>query len=306
MPDSYEPHLSTLVSTVRQLAPEATLMWHMTWAYQSTSTHSEFPNYGSDQMKMYSAIVSTVKSKVLTKPEFSFVIPSGTAIQNLRTSLYGDTLTRDGYHLSKDVGRFAAALMWAKQISGCDLSKITWRPSSYSYTANQIGAIKEAVENAYAHPYEVTQSTFREDSVDPDAGLVDILRANGYEPGNYYALNLGVTTVAYYNSTTGNANLKNDQRAYAATRLFQKAEIPNGSLIVQKAGYQYRPEGWTALNQKTNPRPLVVQDQLVVVDDAWWGNFNYRGFNLSKAGAPSLSDAEQAQLAASFGIFVPK
>ena len=95
-------------------------------------------------------------------------------------------------------------------------------------------------------------------------------------------------------------------RAYAATRLFQKPEIPNGSIIVQKPGYQYRPEGWTALNQKTDSRPGVVQDQIVVVDDAWWGDFNYRGFNLSKTGAPSLSDAEQAQLEKSFGIFVPR
>ena len=306
MPDSYEPHLSTLLSTVRSLAPEATLIWHMTWAYQSTSTHSEFPNYGNDQMKMYNAIVSTVKSKVLTKPEFSFVIPSGTAIQNLRTSLYGDTLTRDGYHLSYGVGRFAAALMWAKQITGCDLSKITWHPSSYTYTENQIGAIKEAVENAYAHPYEVTQSTFRDDHVEPEASLVDILKANGYDPANYSTLNLGVTTVAYYNSTNGNANLSTNMRAYAATRIFQKPEIPNGSIIVQKPGYQYRPEGWTALNQKTNPRPGVVQDQIVVVDDAWWGNFNYRAFNLSKTNAPDLSDEEQAQLEKSFGIFVPK
>lgn len=306
MPDSYEPHLSTLVSTVRKLAPKAKLMWHMTWAYQANSTHSEFPNYGSNQMTMYNAIVSTVKSKVLTKPEFEFVIPSGTAIQNLRTSLYGDTITRDGYHLSYGVGRFAAALMWAKQISGCDLSKITWHPSSYSYTENQMAAIKEAVDNAYAHPYEVTQSTFVDDYVAPDQGLLDILKAAGYNPENYNSLNLGVTTVAYYNSTTGNANLSTNMRNYAATRLFEKAEIPNGSLIVQKAGYQYRPEGWTALNKKTDPRPGVVQDQLVVVDDAWWGNFNYRGFNLSKAGAPSLSDSEQAQLEKAFGIFVPK
>ena len=306
MPDSYEPYLSTLVSTVRKLAPEAKFMWHMTWAYQANSTHSEFPNYGRDQMAMYDAIVSTVKSKVLTKPEFEFVIPSGTAIQNLRTSLYGDTITRDGYHLSYAVGRFAAALMWAKQLSGCDLSRITWHPSSYSYTENQMAAIKEAVENAYAHPFEVTQSTFVDDYVVPDGGLVEILRSAGYDPEKYNSLNLGVTRVAHYNSTTGNANLNTNMRNYAATRLFEKAEIPNGSVIVQKTGYQYRPEGWTALNKKTDPRPGVVQDQVVVVDDAWWGNFNYRGFNLSKVGAPSLSDAEQAQLETSFGIFVPK
>ena len=304
MPDSYEPHLTTLVSTVRSLAPDATLMWHMTWAYQSTSTHSEFPNYGRDQMTMYNAIVSTVKSKVLTKPEFGFVIPCGTAVQNLRTSLFGDTLTRDGYHMSFDIGRFVTALMWAKQISGCDLSKISWRPSSYSYSDKQIAAIKEAVDNAYVRPYQVTNSTIIEE--DPNEDLLAILREAGYEPGNYRPLNLNVTRVAYYNSSSGNANLGTNMKNYAATRLFGKSEIPNGSLIVQKPGFQYRPEGWTALNQKTSSRPDVVSDRIVVVDDEWWGNYNYRGFNLSKSGAPVLSDDEQAELEKSFGIYVPK
>ena len=206
--------------------------------------------------------------------------------------------------MSFDIGRFVTALMWAKQISGCDLSKISWRPSSYSYSDKQIAAIKEAVDNAYARPYEVTNSTIIEE--DPNEDLLAILREAGYDPGNYRPLKLNVTRVAYYNSSNGNANLGTNMKNYAATRLFGKSEIPNGSLIVQKPGFQYRPEGWTALNQKTSPRPDVVSDRIVVVDDAWWGNYNYRGFNLSKSGAPVLSDDEQAELEKSFGIYVPK
>lgn len=38
---------------------------------------------------------------------------------------------------------------------------------------------------------------------------------------------------------------------YAATNIIPKADIPNGSIIVQKDGYQYRPEGWTALDEIT-------------------------------------------------------
>jgi len=50
-------------------------------------------------MTMYKAIISATKTKILTNSNFTKVIPNGTAIQNMRTSFVGDTLTRDGYHL---------------------------------------------------------------------------------------------------------------------------------------------------------------------------------------------------------------
>lgn len=82
----------------------AQLVWNMTWAYQGDSTHSAFPNYDSDQMTMYQMIVQTVQNKICPNDSFSKVIPCGTAIQNARTSFVGDTLTRDGYHLTMDFG----------------------------------------------------------------------------------------------------------------------------------------------------------------------------------------------------------
>ena len=99
------------------------------------------------------------------------------------TSVIGDNLTRDGYHLSTDKGRYVAALMWAKQISGCDLSKISWKPAGVIYTAKQLEAIKEAVDNAYEHPYEVTASKITEDNEDVNKSLETLLKAGGYNPG---------------------------------------------------------------------------------------------------------------------------
>ena len=147
----------------------------MTWAYQSNSSHKEFPNYGSDQMQMYNAIVSTVQSVIVPNSVFSGIIPSGTAVQNLRTSLYGDTLTRDGYHLSYDVGRYIAGLTWAAVLRGTDPANVLWAPAQYSYSPKERSAIREAVSNAVAKPFEVTQSSYIDttEGISGDGNLQD-------------------------------------------------------------------------------------------------------------------------------------
>lgn len=306
MQDTYEPHLSTIIGKVKELCPKARLMWHMTWAYQQTSTHSEFPNYNKDQMTMYNAIIDAVKARVNVKDEIEFVIPCGTAIQNLRTSVIGDNLTRDGYHLSTNIGRYAAALMWAKQITGCDIDGITWRPSGNIYTARQIEAIKEAVNNAYANPYTVTASVVTDDNEDVNASLQAVMQAGGYNPARYEALQFELIHPGYYNSgsdipMTVQTNMKN----YATTKIFRRDELPEGTLIVQKSGYGYRPEGWTAENVKNSARPDNTNVQIVEVNDAWWGSFNFRAFNIFKTGAGDLS-AILDEVKESFGIFIPK
>ncbi len=159
-PETYDPYLRELTDFVSLENPDAELVWHMTWAYQGNSTHSAFPDYGSNQMTMYNAIVNAVKTKVLPLDVFSKVIPNGTAIQNLRTSYLLDNLTRDGYHLSLREGRYAAALTFAKVLTGCDLSEITYTPQEYEYDDLVINAIKDAVDKACASPYSVTASAY--------------------------------------------------------------------------------------------------------------------------------------------------
>ena len=135
---------------------DAEILWHMTWAYQQDTTNSGFANYNKDQMTMYNSIVSVVNDLILTNSDITGVIPAGTAIQNLRTSPLGDTVTRDGYHLSYGIGRYTAALTWLAYITGCDVNEITAIPSSYPEISKNLTYIKAAVKGAIENPYSVT------------------------------------------------------------------------------------------------------------------------------------------------------
>ncbi len=148
--------LGELLDYVRSIAGTAQFVWHMTWAYQKNSPNPEFANYGRSQDAMYESIVAAVRSEVLAQPEISAVIPSGTAIQNARTSFVGDTLTRDGYHLSLGLGRYIAGLTLVRALTGLSVEKIAYAPSGVSERERAVAA--EAAETAVAEPFAVTQS----------------------------------------------------------------------------------------------------------------------------------------------------
>jgi hypothetical protein len=130
----------------------------MTWAYQKDSTHEKFVNYQHDQMKMYEAILDAVKTCVLSTGEFAAIVPVGTAVQNARTSYLGDTITRDGFHMSIPFGRYLAALTFGRVLTGKSVEGIAYAPDGVGEDLKAIAI--ESVENAVKAPFEVTQSAF--------------------------------------------------------------------------------------------------------------------------------------------------
>ena len=328
-PETYDPYMTTVIDIVKEHQPDAELVWHMTWAYQGNSTHSGFANYGNDQMTMYNAIVDAVQTKILGSGHYSKVIPSGTAVQNMRTSFVGDKLTRDGYHMSYDKGRYLTALCYAKALTGCDLSQVTYTPSGYTFSSSLIKAMKEAVNNAVAEPFEVSESTFGKDPDEVDyttATMEEILADSGHNVSDYNKLEIDFTKFAYYNSsnelmkstlhTAENQNIHNHPNygRYVGTEILDKYDIPVGSVIIIRPGYKYRPEGWVDLDLPNGTgsgcsgisRPENVRTNVVKVTEKWWGDFNYRAFNLSFATEVALDDATADELISSFAIFVPK
>lgn len=153
VPASYEK-LPYLLSLVKKFTPNAKFVWNMTWAYQSDATHPAFAIYGNDQKRMYEKIVETVREMIVKEKSFLHVIPTGTAIQNVR-AVYGDTITRDGFHLSFDFGRYIAGLTWLKVLTAVDLEKVSYRPQGVD-KAMQTIAIR-AVENAVKNPFCVME-----------------------------------------------------------------------------------------------------------------------------------------------------
>jgi len=162
---TYEPYLTQLIEYVNKTKtnPNARLAWNMTWAYQSDFEKSMFDHYDRDQMKMYNAIIDTVKSTVVPHTEFSYIMPVGTAIQNARTSYVGDTLTRDGYHLS-ELGRVIGSYTWLATFMGKPLEaiNITQVSSTLILTDADKAIIMESVNAALAENFAITNSAHTE------------------------------------------------------------------------------------------------------------------------------------------------
>ena len=107
------------------------LLLHQTWAYAASSAHADFVKYDKDQMNMYRAIVSAYDQAARLIGAHA-VIPSGTAIQNARTSYLGDTFCRDGYHLERTYGRYTAACTWFEKIFERDVTRNDYKPETVS------------------------------------------------------------------------------------------------------------------------------------------------------------------------------
>ena len=246
--------------------------------------------------------------------------------------------------MSYQNGRFAAALMWAKQITKRPIGKVTYTPDldayykikGYTYTDRQVEAIKEAVINAYKNPYEVTlpKKGVNGSYLKGNEALEKVFADAGHDLKEFVEIPVGVVSHALYNATGEDADVcklsavnnnngdyecyssmvsaetgsKNTNlNKYAASRIFTHSEIPNGSFIVLKSGYEYRPEGWTDLRKATDgsKRPVIVKEAITEVTDAWWDKFEYRAFTLSKEGAPELKEDEMDELESAMSIFVP-
>lgn len=126
---------------------------HQTWAYSSLSNHFGFEFYGRDQGVMYNAICDAYKAAFKLAPIYR-IIPSGTAIQNARQTSLGNDLTRDGYHLSLDAGRFVAACTW---FEGLTRTNVKSNPYVAPYMNETLASIaKNSAHAAIIKPFEVT------------------------------------------------------------------------------------------------------------------------------------------------------
>ena len=154
MYETYEVSLPELIEYVKARLPKKTkLMLHQTWAYASTSKHSGFKNYNCNQLTMYQAIADAVK-KAAKANKIKIVIPSGTAIQNARTSFIGDHLNRDGYHLDVKIGRYTAACTWFERIFKHNVIGNPYAPEGLDEARKAVA--QKAAHAAVKHPYKVT------------------------------------------------------------------------------------------------------------------------------------------------------
>ncbi|MBO7119385.1 MAG: DUF4886 domain-containing protein [Bacteroidaceae bacterium] len=151
---TFEPYLTNLIQYAQSLQtnPNVAYGYHQTWAYSHDSTHGGFANYGNRQEVMYDSICAAVQYALQMHPEFSFVVPSGTAIQNARTTYLGDNMNRDGYHLDLKMGRYTAACAWFETITGISPVGLSFHPDGMDYVSARTCQV--AAHEAVARPFE--------------------------------------------------------------------------------------------------------------------------------------------------------
>lgn len=289
--------LDKLINIVKPLCtnPKVSFVWHMTWAYQGNSTHSGFANYDNNQLTMYNAIISATQSKIVTNDNIDIIVPNGTAIQNARTSRLGDTLTRDGYHLSYNQGRVIASLTMLSSLVEIDLDNVDLTDVSTDDAFIEVAV--ESAKNAILTPFAVTESAFTDDE-------------NGIDLTKYVELQYSVYKTSYWQSVysldmfteeTGSATALK----YWATNKMNKDDLPIGSLIVVESGWRYRPEGWVGDNRNT-VRPDQETINVIEVTEAWWGDFTIRAFNIGKTSNGDISGVSEEEIRQAFKIYIPK
>lgn len=170
-----------------KLNPDAVFAWHMFWSIATDpdlmATHPTKPNpytakyemFDTDRSKLYAAYTECVSKYILTDETFSFVLPSGTAIENAMSGYMTEKdLLRDYGHAT-DLGRVIAGYTWYCTLRGIDELqeiKLSTVPKEYFVSTEPLedwvlsdhekALILEAVNNALKNPLQVTQSQYTE------------------------------------------------------------------------------------------------------------------------------------------------
>lgn len=152
--------------------------WNITWTCPSDNMLNDsyrghlYNNFESADA-MYEAIVATAKDVVVPSFDFDYIFPSGTAMQNARSSAFEPKeLYRDTIH-ANDYGRLIVAYTWYCTLTGKDINSCQFGPVNskvlldnmkltmgvpFEMTEQQKTILVESVSNALASPYAMTQS----------------------------------------------------------------------------------------------------------------------------------------------------
>ena len=151
--------LTPLIEYLKSLASiETKIAFNLTWLGESTRQHHEIISYGGNMALMREKLVEVTEKMVLSDPLVDLLVPTGTAIENARTSDIG-LLTRDCYHLSVDKGRYIAGLAFVSTVTGLDAAKIAWAPDNVDEYAVRVAI--EATKNAQENPLRITRLRFK-------------------------------------------------------------------------------------------------------------------------------------------------
>ena len=155
-PECYEL-LPDLVKKVRELAPEnAKILFNLAWVAEPYSNRAEITEWNGNKELLFKRMCEITSQFVEPCCGIDFISPTGTAIMNACESGIRESLYRDGFHLSYELGRFIASLAFYAKITGdcIDNSPLLFE----SLTDTELEIAVSSVKNALKNPYEITSA----------------------------------------------------------------------------------------------------------------------------------------------------
>ncbi|MBO4217258.1 MAG: DUF4886 domain-containing protein, partial [Clostridia bacterium] len=269
-------YLPTMIKFVRDNCKnkDVKIGWHSTWAYMIGG--ASLNSYENSQAVMYEKIIDVLKYAE-TFDGIDFFLPSGTAIQNMRTSYIGESINRDGStHLTYGIGRYTASMIWASVLSGEDVSAL---PKLDGFTDYEQAVVAEAVKNAIENPYNYTKSSYPYSEeelkyIDEGYVLLDWQAQDGY----------------YLNGTKLPSEKTSSDRNMASAVTFTKEDIPVGSVIVCGDKFSYTIELWPDANT-AGKRVSQKANSTVTVTEEMWSGYTLMAFTVksTNSGGPRLN-----------------
>ena len=205
MYNTYKPYLQNLIDYVKSNAinPNAKLGFIMTWPYAQNHHSSGYRYYQENQEIMFNAILDATAQTMQEHPDLTFLVPCGTAVQNLRSSFIGDNVDRDGSHLSFYSGRYLAAYTFYATIFGEEMAiQNDYMP--YCLNAFMTQVIRKAALDAIRNPFVLTPQVYSdyvgENSIVPADVNINFSAYGGNVPlwndmGLYYDITAGMMDI---------------------------------------------------------------------------------------------------------------
>ncbi len=142
---TFYPYINKLAEYVRAVCPQAKLLIHQTWGYESGS--EKILAHGFQTYDEMFAEIKKCYEKATVEIQADGMIPSGTAFQYaLHHGI--EKLHRDTFHADAGAGCFILALVWYRCLTGNDISGVTFRNFDVQISEEEYKIALEAAEFA--------------------------------------------------------------------------------------------------------------------------------------------------------------
>lgn len=133
--ETFQPYLSELADMIREIAPEAKILIHQTWAYAQDSKRLTDELGYTKHQDMFKDVKASY-DKAAEEIGAYKIIPCGEVFQKMLENGI-EKIHRDGFHADFGVGRYALGLTWYRALTGNDVTNHKFDACDFDVEVNE-------------------------------------------------------------------------------------------------------------------------------------------------------------------------